>query len=484
MKILKIDGKWLFLMLLSAALACHSPKKMVNTEMGTDQEIAFGVQEKSTLILPISISMLQIERKINSIMPWEFHNPEWPNFSQGACKEPHVKFTMQRDSLHFKVDGNTLYFDLDLKYSIEGEACPVCWGEDCTSPKVPFSCGVGKEGWRKMHWKGKIVWSIGNDFQLKTKSESLKLTPANPCEFTWLKIDFTNLVVEQMQSSMKNALTQADLMLSKRNLKKDIEPMLSQLQNGIPIQDKGFLKIEPQRLAIWDMKSQNGRLTATLGIEAILAMSTSPTSTNNQRNISFSHSAFSEKSSQINFHVQYPKSELQNLIAQNVTGKKWPVSDDVSEYLLVHELKLDGTPNNRWRIEMTADIVTKRLKRKNVTVVLEANPNLSSDGKSLVLRDLDLDVSDKNKLLEWGIKWETWKSQLQNEKGLVFSLETALKNAQKAINDQLKNEQWKDIQIQGELNDLRFTRLQWVGDGIRMSVLATGQWRLVWDRPF
>jgi hypothetical protein len=312
----------------------------------------------------------------------------------------------------------------------------------------------------------------------------LKLTPANPCEFTWLKIDFTNLVVEQMQSAMKDALGQADGMLSKRNLKKDIEPVLNQLQSGIPIQDKGFLKIEPQRLAIWDMKSQNGRLTATLGIEAILAMSTSSNPSNNQRNISFTHSAFSEKSSQINFHIEYPKAELQNLIAQNVTGKKWPVSDDVSEYLLVHELKLDGTPNNRWRIEMTADIVTKRLKRKNVTVVLEANPNLSSDGKSLVLRDLDLDVSDKNKLLEWGIKWETWKSQLQNEKGLVFSLETALKNAQKAINDQLKNEQWKDIQIQGELNDLRFTRLQWVGDGIQLSVLASGQWRLVWDKSF
>ncbi len=472
------------MILLSVAIACHSPQKIAKTDWDFSQEIDFSAEEMSTLILPISISMVQIERKINSIMPWEFHNPEWPNFSNGACKDPHVKFTMQRDSLHFKVDGNTLYFDLDLRYSIEGEACPVCWGEDCTSPKIPFSCGIGKEGWRKIHWKGKIVWTIGNDFQLKTKSESLQLIPANPCEFTWLKIDFTHLVLAQMQSSMKDALAQADLMLSKRNLKKDIEPIMSQIQNGIPIQDKGFLRITPHRLAIWNMKSQNGRLSATLGIEVILSMSANPNSTIAQHGVSFSHSAFSQNNSQINFHIQYSKEEIQNLVAQNVTQKKWPVSSDESEFLFVHDLKLDGSPNNRWHIQMNADIQTKRLKRKNVTVVLEATPHLSADGKKMLLKDLDLDVSDKNKLLEWGIKWETWKSQLQHEDGLVFSLETPLQKAQQAINDQLRNEQWKDIQVQGELNDLRFTRLQWKDDGIQLSVMATGQWRLIWDRPF
>lgn len=444
-------------------------------------EMAFSSNEISTLVIPVSIDLKVIERKVNAIVPWEFKNPEWPLFIPAACNEPKIKYALKRDSLHFKVDGNTLYFDVDLNYGIEGEVCPACWGETCASPMVPFSCGVGKEAPRKMHWKGKIIWTIGSNLQLKTRSESLQLTPMTPCEFTWLKLDFTNLVMSQMQSAIQSSFVQVDQALSTRNLKQDITPMLQDIYNGIPIQDQGVLSISPKKLALWNLKSNQGRLEGTLGVETELKLLDKPPVGSMAWTPTFSHQPLPDKKSVIRFQLDYSMESIQRICKQQLVEKKWSIGDQADDYLWIQDCTIKGKPNGLLQVEVIADIHTKKLKRKNVKVNFLAKPRLKQDGTAICLSELEIDFSAKNQFLEWGLKWELWKSKLQDENIFQLSLVSALNKAKWSINEKFQKERWKDIAVNGSLDEIKISRLTCYEDKIQLTIEATGQWALIWN---
>ena len=447
-------------------------------------EIAFSSNEVSTLVLPVSIDLRAIERKVNAIVPWEFKNPEWPGFMPAACNEPKIKYALKRDSLHFKVEGNTLYFDVYLKYGIEGEMCPACWGESCASPMVPFSCGVGKESPRVMHWVGKIIWTIGGNLQLKTKSESLQLTPMSPCEFTWFKLDFTRLVVNQMQGAIQSSFAQVDQALSKRNLQQDIAPLLQQMYSGFPIQDQGVLSISPKKLAIWNLKSNQGRLEGTLGVETELKLLDKSPEGSGSSVPSFSHQPLPDKKSVIRFQLDYSMEAIQRICKQHLIGRKWPIGEQAEEYLWIHDCTIQGKPNGLLQVELIADIHTKQLNRKNVKVNFSARPVLERNGMAIRLSDPVVDFSAKNQLLEWGFKWESWKSRFQDENIFLLSLVPALDKAKMSINDKFQKETWKDITVNGSLDELRISKLYCTENNIQLTVEATGQWALIWNKSF
>ncbi len=464
-------------------LVSCSTRQQVLEEEG-DMQLNFVNHEISTLIFPISMDMRVIERKVNSIIPWEFKNSEWPGFTSGLCKDPRVKYVLSRDSLHFKVDGNTLYFDVNLRYGIEGEICPACWGETCASPMVPFSCGVGKEEPRKMHWQGKIIWTIGNNLQLKTRSESLQLIPLSPCEFTWLKLDFTALVQGQMQQAIQNAFVQSDQALSKRNLQKDVEPLLKELYAGIPIKDQSILSIIPKKLAVWDLKSKNGRLEAVLGIETQLTMSDLEPNVNQLTMPTFSHAPFKDQKSTIRFQMDYSHEAIQRICEQNLIQKKWAISDYPEDYLWIHQCSISGSDDGKLRLKLTMDVITQKLKRKNVLVELEAIPIVENGGRQIRLSHPEIDLSGKNQLLEWGLKWESWKSKFQEQNLFLISLDGSLVKAKEALNQKLQQEQWPDISVKGQMDDLRITKIQLNSHSMKINVEATGQWTLVWNKSF
>ncbi|MEN9947502.1 MAG: hypothetical protein RL106_325 [Bacteroidota bacterium] len=462
--------------------SCSLNQDVVDEQMGG--EMNFVYPELSTLIIPVSLDMRSIERKVNSSIPWEFKNPEWPGFASGACKDPKVKYTLKRDSLHFKVDGNTLYFDVNLRYGIEGEMCPACWGETCASPMVPFSCGVGKEEPRTMHWKGKIIWTIGSNLQLKTRSESLQLVPLSPCEFTWLKLDFTSLVVGQMQQAIQNAFEQSDQALSKRNLQKDIAPLLKELYAGIPIKDQGVLSIVPKKLSVWDLKSKNGRLEAVLGIETQLTMSDFVPNVNELTMPTFSHAPFKEQKSTIRFQLDYSHMAIQKICEQNLIQKKWAISDQPEDYLWIHQCSITGSDDGMLHLNLTMDVVTQKLKRKNVQVEFSAIPVIENGGKHIRLSNPEIDLSGKNQLLEWGLKWESWKSKFQQQNLFLIPLDGSLVKAKEALNQKLLQEQWPDISINGQMDDLRISKIKLNSYSMKINVEATGQWSLIWNKSF
>jgi hypothetical protein len=474
----------LFLAVVIVILLGGCSLKQEVAEASSGEQMNFVNAELSTLIVPVSIDMKAIERKVNSTIPWEFKNPEWPGYTSGKCKDPQIKYSLQRDSLHFKVDGNTLYFDVDLNYGIEGEVCPACWGETCASPMVPFSCGVGKEAPRKMHWKGKIIWTIGNNLQLKTRSESLQLTPLSPCEFTWLKLDFTNLVVSQMQTAIQNAFTQVDQALSKRNLQKDVAPLLQELYSGIPIKGQGVLSIAPKKLSIWGLQSKNGRLEAVLGLETVLSMYDIKPNVKDLTIPTFSHQPFKEQKSTIRFQMEYSHMAIQRMCEENLIKRKWAISEDPEEYLLIHQCQISDTDNGQMHLSMTVDVQTKKLKRKNLKVEITATPVVENNGTEIRLTNPDIDLSGKNQLIELGLKWESWKAKFQQQNVFLIPLGGSLTKAKDALNQKLLQEQWQDINVKGQLDDLRISKLNWNDNSMKLVVEATGQWSLIWNKSF
>jgi hypothetical protein len=130
------------------------------------------------------------------------------------------------------------------------------------------------------------------------------------------------------------------------------------------------------------------------------------------------------------------------------------------------------------------DVITQKLKRKNVLVEFEAIPVVENGGRQIRLSHPEIDLSGKNQLLEWGLKWESWKSKFQEQNLFLISLDGSLVKAKEALNQKLQQEQWPDISIKGQMDDLRITKIQLNSYSMKINVEATGQWSLVWNKSF
>ena len=140
-----------FLLIISL-WGCAKQKSSTDTfqEVGIPSIYLAETATQSEITIPIALSLKSIESEVNHSIPWMFQNIEWPQFSSAPCQQPEIRYQVQRDSIHLRAEGTTMYFEMDLLYSIEGQICATCWDAKCITPKIPFSCGLASESKRKI----------------------------------------------------------------------------------------------------------------------------------------------------------------------------------------------------------------------------------------------------------------------------------------------------------------------------------------------
>jgi len=429
---------------------------------------------KSEISLPITISLKSIEDRVNQSIPWMFQNPEWPQFTLAPCQQPEIRYQVQRDSIHLKAEGTTMYFEMDLLYSIEGQICATCWDAKCITPKIPFSCGLASETKRKIHWVGKIMWGIDHQYQLSTISETLQLVPVDACEVTFLKINVTDLVVTEMSNALKSALKEADQKTRQWDTRKLIQQWSDQLYQGISIADYGVLSTQLEKVYIHQIQTQNDSLYALLGLETVLKWM--PKANENAQaplpKVIFESPP--QSGFQIALNAQWTWTQINDLFAKNILHRKWPIDDD-GGYMIIHSAQFKSDEKGKVLTEWLVDFQKGKVKRKNVKVTASMDVNWDETLQAIQLANFDWDLNTRHLFLKWGIKAETWNQDWQKHQWLQFSLVTYQTQALVLINDLLAANAPAGWRIMGGVEKIAVKHLQTHSNGVVINFLAIGQ---------
>jgi hypothetical protein len=466
------DRCFFYLAMFLVLLSCQTSKTITEDSITTVQ---WGQLKSAYLGLPVSISLAKVEKKVNESIPWQFKNAAWPSFDQRSCGEPAVKYTVSRDSIHLKPEGNTLYFDMYLNYGIEGNYCPLCYDGQCKSPTLPFSCGVQNEAPRRMHWVGKIIWSIGSDFQLKTKSETLKLKPMDPCEFTFLKVDFTKMVQQEFEKAIAGALQAGDVQMKNINLLNTYQSSLNEMNRGVDLKDNGYLSISPQKITMGPVDLKNNRMVTWLGVNAALSWSNVPS------NQSAAKPQFQ--------YIKDPKVEpwvlemelsweaIQRMVQNQWEGKTLSLNDQ-GDFLLFNKIIVEKDKLGWIKLSGVVNLETQKIKRKNVRFEIQTKPALDAMGEVLVLEELLFDLGFKNKVMEAGIGWELMQRRWNDVKYNQVDLRTVLTKVVSEVNAkaaQLTNDK---MGLRGSFQKAKILQMGVEENGLKMTLALSGQWEL------
>jgi hypothetical protein len=453
--------------------ACRSPKTVTDSTLTS---VEWGQLKSAYLGLPVSISLAKVEKKVNESIPWQFNNAAWPAFDQRGCGEPQIKYTVSRDSIHLKPEGNTLYFDMNLSYGIEGNYCPLCYDGQCKAPALPFSCGVQKETPRRMHWVGKIIWSIGADFQLKTRSETLKLKALDPCEFTFLKVDFTKMVQQEFEKAISGALQAGDQQMNKINLLSAYQPTLSDLNRGIDLKDNGFLSVVPQIITMGPVELKNKRMVTWLGVQSVLSWSNEPLKIPGKRP-QFQY-VKDPKIEPWDLEVALSWEAIQRLIQGQWEGKALQLNDQ-GDFLLFNKLDIEPHKQNWIKVSGVVNIETKKLSRKNVRFEIQTKPSLDAQGQQLILDEILFDLGFKNKIIEAGIGWELMQKRWKDVKYNQIDLQSILNSVVMEANEKLVGINTQKFGMNGSFQKASISKMNVDDQGFKMTLALSGQWELL-----
>ncbi len=454
-------------------VACRSPKTVTDSTLTS---VEWGQMKSAYLGLPVSISLAKVEKKVNESIPWQFNNAAWPAFDQRGCGEPQIKYTVSRDSIHLKPEGNTLYFDMNLNYGIEGNYCPLCFDGQCKAPTLPFSCGVQKETPRRIHWVGKIIWSVGADFQLKTRSETLKLKALDPCEFTFLKVDFTKMVQQEFEKAISGALQAGDQQMNKINLLSAYQPILSDMNRGIDLKDNGFLAVVPQMITMGPVELKNKRMVTWLGVQSELSWSNSPLKIPAKRP-QFQY-VKDPKIEPWELDVALSWEAIQRLIQGQWQGKTLQLNDQ-GDFLVFDKMNIEPHKQDWIKLSGVVNIETKKVRRKNVRFEVQTKPNLDAQGQLLILEEILFDLGFKNKIIEAGIGWELMQKRWKDVKYNQIDLQSILNSVVMEVNEKLVGLNTHKFGMKGSFQKASISKMNVDNEGFKMTLALSGQWELL-----
>ncbi len=466
---------WIFLGLLMFACACgRKTQHLAKTVVPLPEMDWSTVPTKSIISLPVSISLTKVEDMVNRQLPWIFHNPQWPEFTYSPCGQPDFRFEVKRDSIHLKCEGTTLYFELDLEYAISGQICATCWGEKCVTPKVPFSCGSGKEGMRKMNWKGKMIWGIDANWKLKTISSNVSLTPYNPCELTFLKLDFTQEVTNEMNKALKQSLEDGDKYFSSLDFSSKLKPWLAASMNGYPVGEYGFLSAQILQLYIGNLRSDPDSIYADVGLEALFQFKKSKTSNGMCPLPKVVMAAPPSKNSEVNLQGVWNWTEWNELVNPQLLEHAW-ILDAEGGQVVVRKSEFKSTESGKMRGDWVLDIQKGKWKVKNVHLSADMTVNWDKEKQILSLQNIEWDLDSRHQLLKWGIQLETWNEEWAKSKMLEFKFISYYPTMINKVNDMIHALEKNGVRVHGEVMSISVEKCEMSAQGIVLELKAIGK---------
>ena len=445
-------------------VSCKSIEPLAPSEKIIDPPIS--VAKASYLSIPIEINLESYYKSAESSIPKSFSGKE------KNCEGLSYTYQLKRDPVLFKTNAQGLDFSTNLSYSLDLSYCPKCTNlfsneGNCVVPRFFGSCGIN-EPMRSASISFATKLEMASNFTLKSSTNLTKLDLIDPCEITLVNYDITSTLDKEIRKEMKTMQTEIDKEIGKIDIKSTCTSAWKQLQEIIPIESYGYLKLAPTRIALSTLKFNQNKVYFDLGIESFPTIQTEkPIS----KPIALPNLSEFKKTEgfQLNMDIFASYDSLNQWVAKSVQGSEFSIK---GRKIRLDSVQLIGADGKRIHLSI------KFSGARKGKLYFSAKPKLDVNQQIIYLSDIQFDLKTKSILLK-SAKWlfnDQITKKLESE--AKVDLKSILTESKNEITKALNQDLEQNIHLSGNVHKMDVIDLFPLKKGLFIRSEITGKLKL------
>jgi Zn-finger nucleic acid-binding protein len=223
-------------------------------------------QPVSTLVLPVSVSLIEYYKMADKEVPETFDGGE------KHCDGVSFDYHFERDPLQLDANGRDVKINVSGRYRIKMNYCPECASvfsdePHCIIPRIHFSCGHG-EPMRRMQLQYTSHVELTNDYGLRTLTKLTDLKALDPCEVTVFQYDATDQLLKEVRKSLDKLANDIDKQTAAISFRPQAKQLWDHATTPIEVPGYGFVQLRPDALHLLNPVISNNVLRTSLVLEA------------------------------------------------------------------------------------------------------------------------------------------------------------------------------------------------------------------------
>lgn len=390
----------------------------------------------STINIPIKVELKPFIKLADQSFDKEFKGADKP------CSGLRYQYKLKREPIQLSGKGKTVFLGLDVAYGFAGEYCAACVFDNCINPPIPFSCGWD-ESMRRAKIKLKSDIELSTNYRIKSTTSFTEFTPVDPCRVTFANININDVLMSQLKPELGNLAKMIDAEIGKQDLKPYILPIWKAFQEDIQIPSTGYLRFQPQSLAVSEINMNGSILNFSIGLTAMPAILSSPW---NKPATALPNLSPYKKGNGFEVYTDL-KMSYDSLSKQLFDIMKTESFALGKEKIIITSLKLFPAGEK-------LGVAVGFAGSKKGTFYLLGTPSFENAKNQIALKNVEYDIATKNILIKTA-KWmmdETIRKKLEEQ--MIFDISDLMNLTKKSIGESLNQTMDGGIKIQGKLKSL------------------------------
>ena len=422
-------------------------------------------------------SIMSIELQINMAPVLNLVEKSTPKTFTGAktvCEGVSYNYDFKRKPIVFSTSSNEVNYTLKGDFSLKLNYCPLCVSllgkSSCTVPRIYGSCGIGEPRRRYSMTYGTSI-KLNKDYSLSSQTRLKNFQINDPCEITFINIDVTNKVKAEVENELKAMESKIDKEISAIDVKSKVDSVWMALKKPIELGSYGYLFMNPNRIAISDLRYNDKEALFNLNLFFSPFISTQKQEMINN-NLSDMPDYNQVSGFDITADLNASYDSLSSLLKKEfynyeilIKGREFIIKDlsiiGASEGKLVFKVSFDG--------------------HRNGIFYLIGTPVLDEENQILSFEDIDFEIKTKSFLLK-SAQWIMSKSLIHQIKAKSsIDLSQKLSAVKSQLMGKLNGKIHDGVMAETSINDLRIMNLLLSSKSITIRTSIIGDLKVTLD---
>lgn len=425
----------------------------------------------SDIDIPLQINLKPLydiaEKNVQKI----YASEGWPNeYVVNNCDTKYM-YRFKRGPLRINSNGHILNLNFTGSYIIAG-AQRVCTGSGSNRTAVtPWSpictCGLN-EAEPRVDIGYRAGLQIKHNYNVAMRLQALDPKPLDKCTVCFWGHDITPIVMEQLKNELKVAGKDIEDSVNNLNFRPQFQQLWDVLNTSVRLYDIGYLQLNPEKIRISTLQTQNDSLNISIGISARPLISLSK-NTDHKTVIPDISDFNRRKGFSIYIDAVMNYDSLSHLLTQQLAGKRINM-DKLGKYIIIEKCGIYGADNEKLIIKISFK------GSDNGVMYLTGKPVFNQSKNEIQVKDIDYDIHTKNLLIKTA-KW-LFNRKIINElnKYSAFNMHAYTDTLISKVNGQLVNrELQKGMFTTGKIESMQILNIYPLKDNFVLRCNSKGE---------
>lgn len=452
---------WVLLALLTACGSIRPNKPVFEPERAIEIPPMTG-----SVNLPVKVQLATLETVLDFSVQEDFCD------SVSKCQGFSYQYSFHREQFKLSSNSDGISVRLPGQYSAFVSFCPKCItyrrrGPRCVPGVMEFDCGMD-ESMRRVVIDFSSRLKLAKNYQLISQTTVNRVDAIDPCEITFLKLDASKIFEKQLLSALNIAAGQLDHLIANIDLKDDIEKGWRQLNREIPINDVGYLYLNPQEVRVDPLTFADNAIGTNIQIQMRPEFSSAKRGIH-QTQLPYISGATKSPGIQIPIASEIGFKQINAHIKDHFTERELTIR---KRKIVLTKIKIVGGNDGKaiFSVAFTG-------WREGV-IYLTGTPVFDPETRTIQFPDMSFDIQTKSLLLN-SAKWLyseklTDKIRTSIQIPIGAELDKIKLNLTDALNQEFPIKGTDGLKLSGQINELNFSDLVIGRDKIEFLLFIQG----------